>query len=109
MKKLQILIAIVGFMFFSVQHTQAQKANKLQEKVYKTTLSKSPQKVKDALKNYSSYIISNTTTFTKKNNVTVYKIQVTKRNWSHFIFIDENGKVIGIDTGEHSDGSLSSL
>ena len=109
MKKLQILIAVFGFIFFSVQHTYAQKETKLKEKVYETTVSKSPQKVKDALKNYSSYIISNKTTFTKKNNVVVYKVQVTKRNWSHFIFINENGKVMGIETGEHPEAKLSSL
>ncbi len=108
MKKLQIIIAIVGFLVFSIQSTYAQKETKSQEKVYKTTISKAPQKVKDVLKNYSGYVISNAATFTKKNNVTVYKIQLTKRNWSHFIYIDQTGKVKGIDTGEHS-GSLSSL
>jgi hypothetical protein len=102
MKKLQILIAVLGFMFFSVQHTHAQKENKVKEKVYKTTISKSPQKVKDALKNYSGYRISEQTTFTKKNNITIYKVQVTRRNWSHFLLISETGKIIGIDDGENS-------
>lgn len=102
MKKLQIIIALLGFIFFNIQHTQAQKKNNVQEKVYKTTVSKSPQKVKDALQSYSDYRISDNATYIKKNNSTIYKIQVTKRNWSHFLLINENGKIIGIDDGEHA-------
>ncbi len=108
MKNLHILFAILAFTFFSVLTMNAQEGTKIKEKEYKTTIAKSPQKVKDALKSYSGYKISNAATFVKKNNTTIYKIQVTKRSWSHFIFIDETGKIIGIDTGEHS-GSLSSL
>lgn len=102
MKNLQILIAIIGFTIFSVQHTNAQKENTNEEKVYKTTISKSPQKVKDALKNYSGYIISSNATFTKKKGSTIYKVQVTKRNWSHFLLINESGRIVGIDDGEHA-------
>ena len=102
MKKLQILIAILGFMLFSVQHTYAQKENKVKEKVYKTTVSKTPQKVKDALKNYSGYRINERATFTKIDNIAIYKVQLTRRNWSYFLLINENGKIMGIDDGEHS-------
>ncbi len=103
MKNLQILIVVLGFTFFSVQHMYAQTENSSNSKIYKTTVSKSPQKVKDALKNYSGYVISSNATFTKKSDgSTIYKVQVTKRNWSHFLLINEKGRVVGIDDGEHS-------
>jgi len=102
MKNLQILIVVLGFTFFSVQHSYAQQENNSNEKVYKTTVSKSPQKVKDALKAYSGYIISSEATYAKKGTITIYKVQVTKRNWSHFLLINENGKIVGIDSGEGS-------
>jgi len=102
MRNLKILIAVLGFTVFTVQSTIAQEGNKTNEKVYSTTVSKSPVKVKETLKKYSGYIISNEATYTKKSDGNIYKIRVTKRNWSHFLLINEDGKIIGIDDGEHS-------
>ena len=53
MKKLQILIAILGITIFSFQNTYAQTDTKAEEIVYKTTMKEMPQKVKDALQDYS--------------------------------------------------------
>lgn len=103
MKKLQIIIIVLGFTFFSVQQNYAQKVKTSNGKEYRTTLSKSPQYVKDALKNYSSYIISSNAVYIKKSDGSrIYKVQVTKRNWSHFLLINKKGKVIGIEDGEHA-------
>jgi len=102
MKNLQILIAVLGFTFFCVQDMYSQKEDTSNEIVLKTTISKSPQKVKEALKSYSGYVISSDATYTKKSDGSrIYKVQVTKRNWSHFLLINEKGKIIGIETGEH--------
>ena len=102
MRNLKILIAVLGFTVFTVQSTIAQEQNKTNEKVYSTTVSKSPVQVKETLKKYSGYVISNEATYTKKSDGNIYKIRVTKRNWSHFLLINEDGKIIGIDDGEHS-------
>ena len=45
MKKLHIIIAIIGFTLFSVQNTFAQADKKAQEIVYKTSKKELPQKV----------------------------------------------------------------
>ncbi|MCK5678378.1 MAG: hypothetical protein KAH72_07895 [Flavobacteriaceae bacterium] len=103
MKKLYILIAIFGFTFFSIQSTNAQSESKdVKEKVYKITKTKTPQKVKEALKDYSGYKIYEKATYTKKSKGNVYKFKVQKGNWSHYLLIHENGKIVGIETGEHS-------
>ncbi len=102
MRNLKILIAVLGFTVFTVQSTVAQEKSNIKEKVYSTTVSKSPEKVKETLKKYSGYIISNEASYTKKNDGNIYRIRVTKRNWSHFLLINEDGKIIGIDEEEHS-------
>lgn len=109
MKKIYILIAIFGFTFFSVQSTYAQSESKnTKEIVYKTSKSKMPQKVKETLKNYSGYKIYEEVTYTNKskgndknkgNNV--YKVKVQDGNWSHYLLIHENGKILAVETGEH--------
>lgn len=101
MKKLQIIIAIIGITLFSVQNMFAQAEQKAQEIVYKTTQKELPQKVKETLKNYSGYKISEEVSFKKKSNDNIYKIKITKGNWSHYLIINENGKITGTETREH--------
>ncbi|MCK4562553.1 MAG: hypothetical protein KAT78_06575 [Flavobacteriaceae bacterium] len=101
MKKLHILIVVLSIAFFGIQNSNAQSVNQ-SNTVYKTTKTKTPEKVKVSLKEYSGYKISNEVTFTKNskgNNI--YKFKVRKGNWSHFLLINESGKIIGIETGEH--------
>jgi len=100
MKRLNILIAVLGFTFLSMQGTYAQTDNVDKKTVYKTTKVKTPEKVKEALNEYSGYKIDNDVTYTKVSGENVYKFKVKKGNWSHFILIDEKGKMIGIETGE---------
>ena len=102
MKKLNILIAVLCITVFSTQNLQAQTENTRNEKVYKTTKTKAPLEVKESLKDYSGYDISSEVTYTKNGNGNVYKFKVKKQNWSHYLLIDEKGKIIGIETGEHS-------
>lgn len=103
MKKLHILIAVFCFTIFSIQSTYAQSENKnFEEKVYKISKTKTPQKVKEALKDYSGYKINEQATYTKKSKGNVYRFKVEKGSWSHYLLIHENGKIIGIETGEHS-------
>ncbi len=101
MKKLYILITVLGITFFSVQSTYAQTDNVDKKVVYKTTRTKTPEKVRESLKEYSGYKIENDVTYTKESGENVYKFKVTKGKWSHFILIDEKGKMRGIETGEH--------
>jgi len=101
MRNLQILVAVIGLTFFSIQNNYAQIGAKNEDTVFKTTKAKTPQKVKESLKDYSDYKISNEVTYIKKNNTNVYKFRVEKGNWSHFLLINEKGKIIGIETGEH--------
>jgi len=101
MKSLYTLLVIFSITFFSVQQTNAQTENNKKEMVYKTTKTKTPEMVKETLKGYSDYKIENEVTYVKKNNAKVYKFKVKKGNWSHFILIDEKGKMLGIETGEH--------
>jgi hypothetical protein len=91
----------MGAMLFSIQHTYAQANTKTINKVYKTTLTKTPFKVKDALKNYAKYKVYSEVTYSKNNNINVYRFKVQKGKYSHFLLIDENGKIKGIETGEH--------
>ena len=102
MKKLYILLTIIFLTAFGMQEIHAQK--KVQEKekvVYKTTKAKIPVAVKKSLKDYSDYNISNYVTFTKKGDKKTYKFKVQKGNWTHFLLINEKGKIVGIETGEH--------
>jgi len=101
MKNLQILVAVIGLTLFSIQNNYAQIGAKNGDTVFKTTKAKTPQKVKESLKDYSDYKISNEVTYVKKNNTNVYKFRVEKGNWSHFLLINDKGKIIGIETGEH--------
>ena len=104
MKKLKIIIAIFGIAIFSLQQVKAQTDNKVEQKVYKTTRNEMPQKVKDALQDYSGYQISEKASFTKKSNGDVYKIKITKGKWTNYLLINEKGKVLGVETGEYSGG-----
>ncbi len=99
MKKLYILITVLFLAGFGMQDMHAQTK---QEKVYKTTKAKTPAAVKKSLKDYADYNISNDVTFTKKGSENIYKFKVQKGNWSHFLLINEKGKIVGIETGEHS-------
>lgn len=102
MKSLQILILVLGFTIFSLQNVQAQASTQEIEKtVYKINKTKTPQKVKECLNKYSAYKISNEVTYTDNNKGKVYKFKMQKGNWSHLLLIDESGKVLGIETGEH--------
>ena len=106
MKKFKILVTLLVFGVFSLQGAQAQEKKKQDKKevkkeIYKTTKEKTPVSVKESLKDYSNYKISNEVTYVRKNNVNVYKFRVEKGNWSHYLLISEKGKIIGIETGEH--------
>ncbi len=101
MKSLYVLLVIFSITLFGVQNANAQTENNDKEVVYKTTKTKTPEMVKETLNDYSGYKIENDVTYVKKNNTKVYKFKVKKGNWSHFILIDEKGKMLGIETGEH--------
>ncbi|NOQ91673.1 MAG: hypothetical protein GQ552_03030 [Flavobacteriaceae bacterium] len=101
MKRLHILMIVLSIAFFGIQNSNAQSVNEKENTVYKTTKTKTPQKVKASLTDYSDYKISNEVTFTKNSKGNIYKFKVQKGNWSHFLLIDESGKIIGIETGEH--------
>ena len=103
MKRLYILLVVIGIAFFNVQQANAQTDNNEEKIVYKTTKSKTPDIVKETLNDYSGYKIENEVTYAKKNNSKIYRFKVTKGNWSHYILIDEKGKMLGIETdeGEH--------
>lgn len=103
MKKLQILIAILGITIFSFQNTYAQTDTKAEEIVYKTTMKEMPQKVKDALQDYSGYKIDEKATFTKKSKGDVYKVKLKKGNWEYYLLIHESGKIMGVESGENKD------
>ncbi len=66
-----------------------------------TTKEKTPKKVKESLKDYSNYKISNEVTYVRQKDINVYKFKVEKGTWSHYLLINESGKIIGIETGEH--------
>ncbi|MEN8186656.1 MAG: hypothetical protein ABFR05_05955 [Bacteroidota bacterium] len=100
MKKVYFIIAVIGITFLSTQSTFAQ-VKKSNELVYKTTVTKTPQKVKETLKGYSNYKVSNEVTFTNNGEGKLYKVKVQKGAFSHYVLIDEKGKVKGIETGEH--------
>ena len=101
MKSFKIIIMLFVFALFSVQGSFAQEGKKTEKEVYKTTKEKTPQKVKESLKDYSNYKISNEVTYMTKKDTNVYKFKVEKGTWSHYLLINESGKIIGIETGEH--------
>jgi len=103
MKKLQIILVILGIALFSLQPVSAQKDDMAKEIVYKTNVKEMPQKVKEALQDYSGYKISEKATFTKKSKGQVYKVKITKGIWDYYLLIHESGKIMGIETGENSD------
>lgn len=103
MKKLQIILAILGIALFSLQPVNAQKDVTAKEIVFKTNVKEMPQKVKEALQDYSGYKISEKATFTKKSKGQVYKVKITKGIWEYYLLIHESGKIMGIETGENSD------
>ena len=101
MKSFKIIIAVFVLSLISVQASFAQEGREVEKAVYKTTKEKTPKKVKESLKDYSNYKISNEVTYVRKKEINVYKFKVEKGNWSHYLLINESGKIIGIETGEH--------
>ncbi len=102
MKKLRILIAMFAFGALTAQGVHAQEVEKEENKeVRKTTKEETPVQVKESLKDYSNYKIAKEVTYVRKNDVNVYKFRVEKGNWSHYLLINEKGKIMGIETGEH--------
>ncbi len=101
MKSLKIILTVLSLTLFSVQDGFAQEGKQKEKEVFKTTKEKTPKKVKESLKDYSNYKISNEVTFVRKKDINVYKFKVEKGSWSHYLLINETGKIIGIETGEH--------
>jgi len=104
MKSLKIILTVISLALFGIQSGFAQEVKEEkqeQKEVYKTTKEKTPIKVKESLKDYSNYKISNEVTFVRKRDINVYKFKVEKGSWSHYLLINETGKIIGIETGEH--------
>jgi len=105
MNRLRILITVLAIAAFGLQEGYAQErdANKDagKEEVRKTTKDKTPVKVKESLKDYSNYKVADEVTYVKKNDTNIYKFKVEKGQWSHYLLINESGKIIGIETGEH--------
>lgn len=105
MKSLKIILTVLSLTLFCVQDGFAQeekKEGKQEEKsVFKTTKEKTPKKVKESLMDYSNYKISEEVTYMRKKDINVYKFKVEKGSWSHYLLINETGKIIGIETGEH--------
>ena len=106
MKKFRILLAALVFGVFALQSAQAQEKEKsdkeeVKKEVRKTTKEKTPLRVKESLKDYSNYKIDNEVTYVRKNDVNVYKFRVEKGKWSHYLLVNEKGKIMGIETGEH--------
>ena len=101
MKNLKIILTVLTLTLFSVQDGFAQEGKQKEKEVFKTTKEKTPKKVKESLKDYSNYKISNEVTFVRKQDINVYKFKVEKGSWSHYLLINETGKIIGIETGEH--------
>ena len=101
MKSLKIILTVLSLTLFSVQDSFAQEGKQKEKEVFKITKEKTPKKVKESLKDYSNYKISNEVTFVRKKDINVYKFKVEKGSWSHYLLINETGKIIGIETGEH--------
>jgi len=101
MKSLKIIVMLFVFALFSVQGSFAQEVKKPEKEVHKTTKEKTPTKVKESLKDYSNYKIANEVTYVRKEDINIYKFKVEKGTWSHYLLINESGKIIGIETGEH--------
>ena len=102
MKKFYIILMLLGITVLNIQNTFGQTETKAEEKVYSTTMNEMPQKVKEALRNYSGYTISDKATFTKKSKSEVYKVKIKKGIWEYYLLIHESGKIMGIETGENS-------
>ncbi|MGI9530727.1 hypothetical protein [Lutimonas sp.] len=101
MKAIRIIMMFFVFTLISVQGSFAQEGKTAAKEVHKTTKEKTPLKVKESLKDYSNYKISNEVTYVRKKDINVYKFKVEKGTWSHYLLINESGKIIGIETGEH--------
>jgi len=101
MKSLKIIVMFFVFALFSVQGSFAQDVKKAETEIHKTTKEKTPKKVKESLKDYSNYKIANEVTYVRKKDINIYKFKVEKGTWSHYLLINESGKIIGIETGEH--------
>jgi len=101
MKSLKIILTVLTLTLFSVQASFAQEEKQKEKEVFKTTKEKTPKKVKESLMDYSNYKISNEVTYMRKKDINVYKFKVEKGSWSHYLLINETGKIIGIETGEH--------
>ena len=101
MKSLRIITALLVFAIGGLNMANAQEGEVKSKEVRKTTKEKTPLKVKESLKDYSNYKIANEVTYVRKKDENVYKFKVEKGNWSHYLLINEKGKIIGIETGEH--------
>jgi len=101
-KAIIIILTVAGFVVFGTTNAYAQEQKVSQEKVFKTSVQQAPSKVQETLKKYSNYKISKEATYTKKSAGNVYKFKMTKGIFSHFLFINESGKVIAIDSGEQA-------
>ncbi len=101
MNKLHFILIFILFTGFGVSNMNAQSTDQEGKTVYKTSLKETPKEVKAALKNYSGYKISSKATYTKTSKGKIYKVKVQKGHYSNILMIDEKGKVVGIESGEH--------
>ncbi len=96
MKNLKYLLLALCIGFGSLQQLSAQETDKVQ----KVAVAELPVKVKETLKKYSNYNISKEITYTKNGASKIYRVKVQKGSWVQFLHIDENGKIVGIESNE---------
>lgn len=101
MNKLHFILIFLLLSGFGISNMNAQSTEQNEKTVYKTSLKETPAEIKAALKNYSGYEITPKVLYTKTNKGKLYKIKVKRGHFSNFLLIDEKGKVVGIETGEH--------
>ncbi len=101
MKKVYFILIFLVISGISLTEIKAQSIDQKNQTVYKTSLKETPKEVKAVLKNYTGYKISSQAGYTQSKKGRIYHIRVQRGHFSNVLLIDEKGKVVGIESGEH--------
>jgi len=99
MKSIKIIVVLIGFVYFGLQNSNAQSVQKQEERTFKIEYSKVPESVKETLKNYSGYKISEQVTYRlekSNNSEKIYSFKIERKNYPYFLLINDKGKVVGV-------------
>ena len=104
MKNIKIIALLLCFVYIGLQDSNAQSSQEEEKQVYKVQMLEVPDSVKETLKSYSGYKISNEVSYVLRSSNSksdkIYRFKIERKSFPYVLLVNEQGKVMGIESEE---------